>query len=113
MYRLQLNVNGEFVTKIISTRVSEQIAKDLKEIEEDEKADRATVVRKLLVSAIQQWKIQKALRLYREGKVTLWRAARLAGITLREMMELAAKEGIRFQYTKKDLEEDILVALKE
>ncbi len=113
MYRLQLNVSGELLTEVISTRVPEQLAKDLKEIEEEEKADRATVIRKLLANAIQQWKIQKALRLYREGKVTLWRAARLAGITLREMMELAVKEGIRFQYTEKDLEEDIISALKE
>lgn len=113
MFRLRLNVDGDFVTEIISTRVPEEIARDLKEIEEEEKADRATVIRRLLANAIQQWKLQKALRLYREGKITLWRAARLAGLTLREMMELATREGIQFQYTKKDLEEDIAAALKE
>lgn len=101
------------MTEIISTRVPDEIAKDLKEIEEEEKTDRATVVRKLLARAIQQWKMERALRLYREGKVTLWRAAKLAGVTLREMMDLAAKEGIQFQYTQKDLEEDIEAALKE
>ncbi|MBS7635238.1 UPF0175 family protein [Candidatus Bathyarchaeota archaeon] len=100
------------MTEIISTRIPEEIAEALREIEEEEKADRATVVRKLLANAIQQWKMQKALRLYREGKATLWRAARMAGVTLREMMELAAKEGIQFQYTKKDLEEDIAAALR-
>lgn len=101
------------MTEIVSTRVPEEIAKDLKEIEGEEKTDRATVVRKLLARAIQQWKMERALRLYREGKVTLWRAAKLAGVTLREMMDLAAKEGIQFQYTRKDLEEDIEAALKE
>jgi len=101
------------MTEIISTRVPEDIAKDLKEIEKEEKIDRATIVRRLLVRAIEQWKIEKALRLYREGKVTLWRAARMAGITLREMMELAAKQGIQFQYTAKDLEEDVKAALME
>jgi predicted HTH domain antitoxin len=85
----------------------------LKEIEEEEKTDRATVIRKLLVRGIKQWKIERALRLYREGKATLWRAARLAGVTLREMMEMAAKEGIQFQYTPKDLEEDIEAAMKD
>ncbi|MEM3078090.1 MAG: UPF0175 family protein [Nitrososphaerales archaeon] len=62
---------------------------------------------------IQQWRMERALRLYREGKVTLWRSARLAGVTLREMMELAAKEGIPFQYAQKDLEEDVESALRE
>ncbi len=101
------------MTEIISTRVPEEIAKTLKEIEKEEKTDRATIVRKLLARAIEQWKMERALRLYREGKVTLWRAARIAGITLREMMELAAKEGIQFQYSQKDLEEDIEAVLKE
>ncbi|MGC8961038.1 MAG: UPF0175 family protein [Candidatus Bathyarchaeia archaeon] len=101
------------MTEIISTRVPDEMAKDLKEIEEEEETDRAAVVRKLLARGIQQWKMERALRLYREGKATLWRSARLAGVTLREMMELAAEEGIHFQYTQKDLEEDIESALRE
>ena len=101
------------MTEIISTRIPDDIAKDLKEIEKEEQTDRATLVRKLLARAIEQWKMERALRLYREGKVTLWRAARLGGITLREMMELAAKQGIQFKYTAKDLEEDIKAALTE
>jgi len=113
MYRLRINVNGIFMGEIVSTRIPEEIAKILKEIEEEEQTDRATVIRKLLVKGIKQWKIEKALRLYREGQVTLWRAARLAGLTLREMMEMAAKMGIQFQYSQKDLEEDIEAAMKE
>ncbi|PIU59946.1 hypothetical protein COS86_01545 [Candidatus Bathyarchaeota archaeon CG07_land_8_20_14_0_80_47_9] len=101
------------MTEIISTRIPEEIARDLKEIEKEEQTDRATLVRKLLARAIEQWKMERALRLYREGKVTLWRAARLGGITLREMMELAAKQGIQFKYAAKDLEEDIEAALTE
>ena len=101
------------MTEIISTRIPDDIARDLKEIEKEEQTDRATVVRKLLARAIEQWKVERALRLYREGKVTLWRAAKLGGITLREMMELAAKQGIQFKYTSKDLEEDIKAALTE
>jgi len=101
------------MTEIISTRVPEEVARDLREIEREERADRATIVRKLLARAIEQWKMERSLRLYREGRVTLWRAARLAGITLREMMELAAREGIQFKYTAKDLEEDIKAALTE
>jgi predicted HTH domain antitoxin len=101
------------MTEVISTRIPDEVAKDLKEIEKEEKPDRATIVRKLLATGIQQWKTERALRLYKEGKVTLWRAARLADVTLREMMQLAAKQGIQFKYTPKDLEEDIKAALTE
>lgn len=101
------------MTEVISTRVSDEVAKDLREIEKEEKTDRATVIRKLLARAIEQWKMDHALRLYQEGKVTLWRAARMADVTLREMMEQAAKRGIQFKYTEKDLEEDVKAALTE
>ena len=98
--------------EVISARVPHDIAEALREIEREEKSDRATVIRKLLARAIEQWKVERALRLYREGKVTLWRAARLAGVTLREMMELAAREGVEFRYSERDLGEDIEAALE-
>jgi len=101
------------MTEIVSTRIPDSVARDLEEIEKEEKTDRATIIRRLLTRAIEQWKTERSLRLYQEGKVTLWRAARLAGVTLREMMEQAAKRGIQFKYTEKDLEEDIKAALKE
>jgi len=101
------------MTEVISTRISDNLAKDLEEIEREEMTDRATVIRKLLKRAIELWKKERSLRLYQEGKITLWRAARLAGVTLREMMEQAAEKEIQFKYTEKDLEEDIEAALKE
>ena len=98
--------------EVISARVPRDIAEALREIEREERSDRATMIRKLLARAIEQWKVERALRLYREGKVTLWRAARLAGVTLREMMELAAREGVEFRYSERDLSEDIEAALE-
>jgi FixJ family two-component response regulator len=51
------------MTEIVSTRVSDDLAKDLEAIEKEEKTDRATVVRKLLAKAIAEWKLEKALTL--------------------------------------------------
>lgn len=96
-----------------SIKLPEDIIGTIKEIEETEQIDRATAVRKLLAKAIEKWKEERAIQLYREGKVTLWRAAGMANLSLREMMELVAEKGIEMQYTEKDLEEDINAALKE
>lgn len=101
------------MTHVISTRVPDKLAKDLEEIERAEQSDRATTIRKLLTRAVKEWKMEHALRLYHEGKVTLWRAARLAEVSLREMIEKAAQKGIEFKYTEEDLEEDIRAALKK
>ena len=40
------------MTEIISTRVPDNMAKDLEEIEKEENSDRATVIRKLLAFVI-------------------------------------------------------------
>ena len=40
-------------------------------------------------------------------QITIGRAAEMVGIPLREMMEYAAKQGIPFQYSMENLEEDI------
>jgi len=86
--------------------VSEEIEKEIRSISEREQLDRSTVVRRLLMEGIKDWKIKYALEEYSEGRVTIWRAARMAGISLRQMLDIAAKKGIPFQYTMKDLRED-------
>ena len=96
-----------------SIKLPEDIIIAIKEIEKTEQIDRATAVRKLLAKAIEKWKEERAIQLYREGKVTLWRDASLTNLSLREMMKLVAEKGIEMQYTEKDLEEDINAALKE
>ncbi|KAF5434151.1 putative antitoxin, contains HTH domain, partial [Candidatus Methanophagaceae archaeon] len=51
--------------------------------------------------------------LYSEGKISLWRAAGIAGITYRDALEELKKMNIPFKYEKEDLNADIEWALKE
>ena len=101
------------MTEIVSTRVPEDMAKDIEEIEKEEKSDRATVVRKLLAKAIADRKLERALVLYSSGKVTLWKASKIAGLSLWEMMEIVRQRKISFQYSYEDFREDFEKALKE
>ena len=52
-------------------------------------------------------KLYLAIELYREGKVSLGKAAEIAEVSKWEMMEILASKGIPLQYDVKDLEEDI------
>jgi predicted HTH domain antitoxin len=90
----------------ITTRVSNDIEKEIRSIAERERLGKSTVVRRLLIEGIKDWKIKYALEQYSEGRITIWRAARMAGISLRQMLDIAAKKGIHFQYTIEDLRED-------
>jgi predicted HTH domain antitoxin len=101
------------MTEIVSTRVPDNMAKDLEEIEKEEKTDRATVVRKLLAKAIAEWKLERALTLYRDGGITLWKAAKIAGLSLWEMVEIVRKRKAPFRYAYEDFRGDFDAALKE
>lgn len=47
-----------------------------------------------------------ALELFREGRVSLGRAAELAGQSVEEFMEFAAQRQVPLHYTVDDLEQD-------
>ena len=48
-----------------------------------------------------------AIELYREGKVSLGKAAEIAGVSKWEMIEILASKNVPIQYDIKDLEKDI------
>lgn len=70
------------------------------------KPDGSTSVRKLLSNAIRQWKLEHYVRLYGDGKLTLARAARDAGVSLWEMMDCARARKVPAQYDLEDLKDD-------
>jgi predicted HTH domain antitoxin len=47
-----------------------------------------------------------ALELFREGRVSLGRAAELAGVSVEQFMELSAHREVSLHYTEGDLAED-------
>ncbi|MHA2297590.1 MAG: UPF0175 family protein [Candidatus Hodarchaeales archaeon] len=96
----------------ISTRIDEELDEILHEIAKEEQVDKSTAIRKVLRLGIHQYKIDKTLKLYREKKLTLWRAASEAGLSLREMIALCVEKQVEFQYSMKDLEEDFQAALE-
>ena len=91
----------------ITTRVPDEIYRDIKKIESEEKTERAEVIRRLLAEAIKRWKLKRALDTLREGKMTLRSAAKLAGLTYIEMMDEVEKAGIPANYTIADLQLDL------
>ncbi|KXA91044.1 hypothetical protein AKJ57_02720 [candidate division MSBL1 archaeon SCGC-AAA259A05] len=93
--------------KTITTRISEDLLEKLEEIEREEKADRAAVIRRLLDKAVGNWKVEKALDELREGRTTLRTAARKADLTYVEMLDRAKEAGIQLGYTAEDLRDDL------
>jgi len=96
----------------ITTKVPEEMEKEIARIAKEENLNKATVIRRLLTQAIERWRIERALREYQEGNITIAKAARMAGVSLRKIMRMAAEAEIPFQYSVEDLRKDYEAALK-
>lgn len=90
----------------ITTRVTKKMDDQIRAISKSEKLDKSAVIRRLLDDAIKRWQVEQALGQYKEGKITIGKAAEKAGVSLRRMIELASESGIPFQYSIKELRED-------
>src|SRR2546428_2513399 len=78
--------------EVLTTRIPEDLLKDIQQIEK-ERSERAEVVRKLLDTAVQEWKMTKALKMISEGRWTVRRAGRLAGSTYHEILVMMTDRG--------------------
>lgn len=54
----------------------------------------------------------KAFKSYAEENISLWKAAKMAGITYREALEELKRRSIPFRYEKEDLDADIKWAVQ-
>ena len=99
---------GDAVKKeqMVGARLLAALVRELELIANVEQSDRSTAVRKLLSNAIRQWKLEHYVRLYGDGKLTLARAARDAGVSVWEMMDYARARKVPAQYDLEDLERD-------
>lgn len=99
------------MAKLISLRVPTELLRELGQLAKDEMKDRSEFTRELLVLGLKEKRLQRSLESYTKGKATLWKASRLAGISLWEMMSILKARKVPAQYGLREMEED-LKALK-
>lgn len=99
-------------TLLTTVRLPERIMKELDSKAKKEKTNRTVVLRKLLEEAVKSSKIEEAAQLYKENKITISEAARMAQLTIGETMEELAKRGARSDLTIEEYKESLNAALK-
>ena len=94
--------------KPLAVRIPAEVEKELLEIIEQEKLDKATVVRNLLEMGIVEWRKQTALEFLREGKVTFAKAAEMAKLSLWEFADLVKQRNVEWvRFTPEELEKEL------
>ncbi len=91
----------------ISMRLDKHTLKEVEFLMKEYKTDKSEVMRRLLDRGLKQAKLEKVLELLRQHKISIGKAAKLAGVTIYEMIELCRKHEIHVGYTKDDLKHDL------
>ena len=99
---------GDFQVPVtVTTRIEKDLAQIIDEIAKKEGMDRSTVIRRFLTQAAKEWLIEKNLKDYEQGKITLWQAATTCDMSLWEMIEEAKKREIYVPYSIEEFKKDM------
>lgn len=93
--------------ELVSFRLPEELQKELALLSKEEDRDKSEMVRELIRIGLKEKKIEKAVRLYKAGKVSASRAAEIAGVSLWKMIEIFRERKVETQYGQGELEEDL------
>ena len=95
------------MTATVTTRVPEDVLRQIDEFSSENNMDRATLLRNLIERGLAEEKQKKILGLYKGRKVSLQKAAGLLGVDLIEMIDLVQKEGLYLDYSSEELKDDL------
>ncbi|MCX9073117.1 MAG: UPF0175 family protein [Candidatus Methanoperedens sp.] len=74
--------------------------------------DRSTVIRSIIDAGVRQKLIEYSLNQYMEKKVSLAKAAEIAEISIREMLDILNEKGIPLHISQKSIMEDFEAAMQ-
>lgn len=97
---------------LISTRIPENIEKELSWYANKEKIGRTIALRKIIDRGLKEIRIEHALDLYRKGKIGMGRTAKIAEVSIWEILDIIREKRIPMNYTIKDVEKDLEIAMK-
>jgi predicted HTH domain antitoxin len=98
--------------QVVAARLPRELAREIERIAAEEKLDKSTVVARATGLYVKQWKLERAIALYDEGKVTAMKAAGLAGLSIWELLEELERRKIPVRYTAEQFREDFEAARK-
>jgi len=97
---------------MLETCFTIQLTEEAKLLEEAmrEGIPKPVLARSLLIKAIREKVLKRAIKEYTSGKCSLGYAAKIAGLSIREFISELVKRGITLKYSPNELEEDLKTA---
>lgn len=95
------------MSELISARIDRKTSNELIKLAKEKNIGKTIVLREAILKGLKDLKLEHALDLYKQGKVTMWKASSIAQLSLWEFIEIIKREKIPMEYTLEDAEEDI------
>jgi predicted HTH domain antitoxin len=102
-----IHIGGDPLLKSIETELKGSTAGIIDELAEEFHIGRSALLTRIIEDGLQAELVKRSVRLYTEEKVSMWKAAQLAGISFYEMMTEIKRHGVPLQYGVEDFEADI------
>jgi predicted HTH domain antitoxin len=90
----------------ISARIPEEDEQKLQEVAELLGEDKSSTIRKALREGLEEIRIRVAIEKYQSGEVSVNEAARIAGVSIAEWLEVAREHNLTTQLQPEDIEQD-------
>lgn len=92
---------------MISARIGRDLVEEIKKLASQKGVDKDSVIGELLSMAVRDEKLKEALELVRLRKITVWKGAKLAGISYRELLEELRARNIPFPLSEGELRNEL------
>lgn len=90
----------------ISARIPDEEREALEEVADLLDEDRSTTIRKALREGLHDLRVRTAVERYQTGEISVNQAARIAGVSLGEWLQIARDRNLTTQLSPEDLERD-------
>jgi predicted HTH domain antitoxin len=91
------HIRGDPISKVIETELREYTAGIIDELAEDFNIGRSALLARIIEDGVHAELVKRSVRLYAGGKVSMWKAAMLAGVSFYEMMDEIKRQGAPLQ----------------
>lgn len=98
--------------KFLGLRVEPQVYDIVNKIADEEKVDKTKAIKILVFAGWKEIRLEKSLEQYRKGLISLDKAAEIANLTINEMMQQAAANGIKSDETVEEFREGLKLLLE-
>ncbi|MFQ5406757.1 MAG: UPF0175 family protein [Candidatus Micrarchaeia archaeon] len=93
--------------KNVCVRMDSNQLKRIKRLEDESGQDRSTIFRTVVDKGLKQLFLEKAVKKYADGEVSAWKAAELAGVPLRRMLDELSKRSISLKLSDSTVVEEL------